>query len=99
MNIIKNHINLLSTLCAFQCYNLIIFEQMNEKIHAKLCLAVPNIHTFLMGSVKLLPLKKFKGFLIGIYTIVQRCRFKFLCLATDWSSQKVVSSWMEEGQF
>ncbi len=59
----------MSTLCAFQCYNLIIFERMNKKIYAKLCSAVPNIHTVSMGSVILLPLNKFKGFLIGIYTI------------------------------
>ncbi len=43
---------------------------MVEKIHATLCSAVPNIHRVTMGSVKLLPLNKFKGFLIGIYTIV-----------------------------
>ena len=69
MNIIENHIDLLSTLCAFQCYNLIIFEHMNEKVYAKLCSAIPNIHRVSMGSVKLLPLNKFKGFLFGICTI------------------------------
>ena len=69
MNIFKIHINLFSILCAFQCYNLIIFEHMNNKIYAKLCSAVPNIHRASMGSVKLLPLNKFKGFLIGIQTI------------------------------